>query len=67
MSLFKNALCLASIPDSAGYGGSPPWHLQCHRRASHEGQHRVVFQDKGVRSWSSGDHESVLTKEPSRA
>lgn len=59
---FKNALCLAPIPDAYGYI-RPPWCLQCHRRGGHPGKHRVVFRDGGVREWNSGDRESVLKKD----
>lgn len=62
---FKNALCLATIPDYAG--GPVPWALECHRLAYHPGLHRVVFRDGGVREWATGDLESQLTKPPEAA
>lgn len=58
---FKNALCLAGLPDWLGYA---PWVVQCHRRANHLGRHRVVYRDGGIREWATGDRESLLTKEP---
>jgi len=58
---FKNALCLAALPDWLGYA---PWAMQCHRRTGHPGRHRVVYRDGGIREWVSGDRESVLIKEP---
>lgn len=56
---FKNALCLAPIPDAAGYR-YPPWELQCHRRAGHDGEHQVKFRDGNYRKWNYGDKESHI-------
>ena len=65
VSGFKNALCRDPIPDAYGYTpGQPPYELRCHRHRSHPGDHRVVFQDGGIREWASGDWESRLTRQP---
>ena len=61
---FRNALCLAGIPDW-GWNIGGYW-LSCKRRTNHLGRHRVVFRDGGVREWDSGDTESELTKKPSK-
>lgn len=54
--------CGEPIPDAYGYQNVPQA-LCCKRRHGHPGRHRVVFKDKGVREWESGDRESVLTKQ----
>jgi hypothetical protein len=61
VKVFKNALCLAPIPDSSGYV-YPPYALLCHRRRRHPLKHRVVFRDGGIREWNYGDSESVLAR-----
>ena len=48
MTGFKNALCLASRPDVEGTFATGYWQ-RCHRHTKHEGRHRVVFRDGGVR------------------
>lgn len=65
MTVFKNALCLAGIPDAAGYSGVP-YSLQCKRRTGHPKKHRVVFRDGGVREWNSGDSDSTLRQRRTR-
>ena len=63
MRLFKNALCLASRPDVEGKYATGYWQ-RCHRHTQHEGRHRVVFRDGGVREWNTGDFETELTRQP---
>ena len=63
---FKNALCLAFLPDAYG-ARHGEWHLSCHRRKGHVGAHRVVFLDGGIREWERGDQESRLVTAPLEA
>jgi hypothetical protein len=65
MDGFKNALCLAPIPDAAGWS-YPPYALCCRRRKGHPDRCRVVFRDGGIREWNYGDVETELTKKPDR-
>ncbi len=60
---FKNALCLAAIPDASGYGDAP-WQLRCKRRPDHPGPHRVKFRDGKYRVWNTGDEKSKITRKP---
>lgn len=49
---FKNALCLASIPEGS-YSGLSLRHKYCQRKADHKGEHR-----SWSRWWDEGDKES---------
>ena len=62
---FKNAQCLAFIPDVYGYRRHGDYWLSCHRRRGHPGKHRVKFQDGRYREWAKGDGDSVVVNEPS--
>ena len=57
--MFKNALCLAFLPDAWGhqYG---TFVLSCRRRVNHSGEHRGKFKDGKYRTWNDGDRESVI-------
>lgn len=52
MRAFKNALCLASIPEY-DYSGQSYRHCLCQRRGTHKGPHR-----SWSREWNEGDVES---------
>lgn len=53
-SAFKNALCLAGLPEGAPWLG--PRFRSCQRKADHKGPHR-----SWSREWGEGDKESRLT------
>lgn len=52
MMTFKNALCIASIPE-AEWSGLSHRYRYCQRRANHDGPHM-----SWSREWQDGDRES---------
>ncbi len=57
MSVFKNALCLAQIPEGK-YGARvhlSPRNARCQRKRGHKGPHR-----SWSRTWETSDEESIL-------